>query len=162
VARIHAEASIKVFGHAVAFTLLGAAWILRDYQAGPVQPVWFLFVAFAICLLFSARYSYLVETMNSDEDWGDLMETEHDSLYDETSFFDFPDDETSGYSQWLSEKQEARRLEELRIESEELERSDEILDKLHKSGIESLSEDDKSLLKRVSDRLRSQRGGQKA
>lgn len=159
ISRVHAEASVKVFGQAVAFTLIGAAWFLGNYHSAAVGPVWCLLVLLGVTLLFTARYSYLMETAHLDDDWEDLNEFDSLSLYDENSFL-FSEDETSGYSQWLSEKQEARRREEERLENEELERSDLILEKLHRHGLDSLSEEERSLLKRVSDRLRRQRGEQ--
>ena len=86
-----------------------------------------------------------------------MEELEYESRYDEPSFFDFPEDENDGYSQWLAEKQEARRREETRIEQQEDRLADKILQRLHEEGIESISEEDRQLLNRVSMRLRRQR-----
>lgn len=160
--KIHAESSVRVFGHAFGIAMIAAAWFLANYESSMIGPAWCLLAMFGICLIFSARYSYLVETANLSADWSEIDEMESVSLYEETPFFDFPNDESNGYSQWLSEKQEARKDEEVQLESEELERSDSILEKLHERGIESLSEEEKSLLKRVSDRLRRLRDEQNA
>ena len=107
-----------------------------------------------ITLLFSARYSFFAETAHGDEDWDTLDDLSYESLYGEASFFEFPEDESSGYSQWLSEKQEARKREELRIEQDEDRRADEILERLHTEGIDNISDDDRKILNRVSARLR--------
>ncbi len=156
VAKIRSETSIMVIGHAVAFTMIGFAWLIQDVQTR-IQPAWFFLLAIGITLLFSARYSFYAETANDEEDWDSLDDLDYESLYDESSFFEFPEDETSGYSQWLAEKQEARKREETRIEREEDRRADEILKRLHHEGIENISEEDRLLLNRVSQRLRRQR-----
>ncbi len=155
--RVRSETSIMVFGHAIAFTLIGMAWFLRNYQDGPIQPVWLLMLSAGIVMVFSARYSFIRQIADEADGWGDLDELDYDSLYDDSAFFDLPEDESSGYSQWLSEKQEARRREEIRIHREEAARADEILKKLHSEGIDSLSEEEKALLHRVSERIRRQR-----
>lgn len=153
--RTHTEANIRVIGHAVAFTLLGFAWLSRNFTDGPIQPVWLILFSAGVTLLFSARYSFYVETAHADEDWDGLDDDlGYESLYEESSFFEFPEDENSGYSQWLAEKQEARKREEARIEREEDLRADEILKRLHSDGIESISDEDKQILNRVSARLR--------
>ena len=55
------------------------------------------------------------------------------------------------------EKQEERERKERDTERREKELADEILKKLHSDGIESLSEDEKEILNRVSARLRRNR-----
>lgn len=155
--RVHAEGSIRVIGQACGLTAVGAAWFLRDHEGGAIDPAWCWTLLFGIGLIFAARYSFLSETALFDEPWDDFNELEEGSLYEDSGFFDYEDDSATEYSQWLSEKQESRQQEELRIESEELERSDRILAKLHRSGLESLLEEERALLKRVSERLRRQR-----
>ncbi len=162
VSRLHAEGSVRVFGHAFGIAMIAGAWFLGNYETVVLGPVWCVMAMFGICLMFSARYSYLIQTANLSDEWSEFNEMDSVSLYDETPFFDFSNDESNGYSQWLSEKQEARKVEEIRLENEELERSDQILEKLHERGIQSLSDEEKSLLKRVSDRLRRQRDEQNA
>ena len=160
ISRLHAEASIKVFGTAVAITLVGAAWFLQNYQVGPLQPAWCVLLVFAVLMGFCAQYSYQIETSNLDDPWDELNELDQVGLFDETNFFDHDPENTvnyAQYSQWLAEKQELRRQEELELEMEEMERSDIILEKLHRCGIESLTSEEKSLLGRVSQRLRQQR-----
>ena len=65
------------------------------------------------------------------------------------SFFAFPAyDDDSAYSQWLSEKQEARREDEFKREQEEDARADQILEKLHNGGIACLHDEEKLILER--------------
>ncbi len=154
--KVRTETTIMVIGHAVALAMIFASWIFSDTRMGPFRPSWLLIVS-GITLLFAARYSFYMQTATSEE-WDEVDEMEYDSLYDENSFFDFPDEEAETYSQWLTEKLENRREEQQsRIEENEDVRADEILKKLHSEGIGSITEEEKSLLNRVSARLRKQR-----
>ncbi len=152
------EAAVRVMGNAVALTMIGLAWLLRDQTHGPIEPIWFLLVTAGIALYFAARYSYFLETSDFDPQWDEMeMGIEHESLFDESSFFPLEHSENTAYSKWLVEKQEARMRDELRIEQEEQDRSDKILAKLHSEGMNSLSEEERSLLQRVSERIRRKR-----
>ena len=86
-----------------------------------------------------------------------LDDLDYESVYEDSSFFDFPSEDNSSYSQWLMEKQEERDRKEREVEKREKEMADEILKKLHSEGIESLAEDEKEILNRVSARLRRSR-----
>lgn len=153
------ETAIKLIGHMVAFAFIGLAWILRDMNpGGPIQPAWLLMLMFGITLLYSASYSLHNETQISN-DWDDMEDIDYGSIYGSTtSFFDAsPESDNSAYSQWLTEKQEERRAIELQREEQEDRLADEILEKLHKGGISSITEDEKSILDRVSERIRKRR-----
>ena len=153
------ETAIKLIGHMVAFAFIGSAWICRDIEiAGPIQPIWLPMLLVGITLIFTAKYSLHVETNRLGNDWDDIENMDYGSIYSESAFFDFREDsEGNQYSQWLNEKQEARRELDLRIENEEEVMADVILDKLHQDGISSLSEDEKQILQRVSERIRRRR-----
>lgn len=156
--KVRAESAIKLIGNAAAFAIIGFAWLVRDVEAGPFQPIWALFLMIGITLLFSANYSMHLETQEDDADWDDTEDMDYDSVYNDSSFFDFSNEtENTAYSQWLQEKQEARRELELRKEEEEDRRADEILKKLHRGGITSLTEEERSILDRVSARIRRRR-----
>jgi len=156
--KLRVESAIKVIGTAVAVAFIGMAWFLRDIQEGPIQPIWPLFLLMGITLLFSSSYSLHVETREDDSDWEDVEDMDYDSIYSESSFFDFSNEsENTAYSQWLQEKQEARREIEMRKEEEEDRRADEILKKLHRGGISCLTDDERLILDRVSARIRRRR-----
>lgn len=158
--RYRIETAIKVMGHAVAFTFIGLAWLFRDVNSGPVRPVWMLLLGFGVVLWFAARYSLTVETSSEEEPWEDQVPApEFDSLSAEAAFLGFAaDGDNIAYSQWLNEKVESRREEDLRREAEEDSLADEILQKLHDgNGLDSLSEDERLLLDRVSERIRRRR-----
>ena len=158
VPKLRVESAIKLFGTAVAIAFIGMAWFVRDMQVGPVHPTWLLCLLIGITLLFSANYSLYIETRADDSEWDDVEEMDYDSIYSESSFFDLSNEtENAAYSQWLQEKQEARRQIEMRKEKEEDRRADEILKKLHGDGLASLTEEERSILNRVSARLRRRR-----
>ena len=156
VSNVQRENTLSVIGQATGLALIGCGWFLSGYEGGPVRPVWFLFVASGITLIFTARYAYFNQLLMMDDQWDD-EETNYDAIYGDASFFDFPDNEQDNYSQWLLEKQEERERLERIHEDQESEIADDILKKLHKDGIESLSEEEKGILNRVSARLRSRR-----
>jgi len=153
------EAAVRVIGTAIAFSLIATAWLLRGHQVGPVEPLWFVLFSAGVVLYFSARFSYFTE-VNEDRlaTWQEPMPTS--SLADswsDSSFFVFGDAEDPEYSRWLIEKQESRIRDEMELEQREKEQADEILDKLHRDGKDSLTADEKLLLQRVSERLRRKR-----
>ena len=156
--KFRVESAIKLIGHAVAFALIGFAWLVRNYEAGPMHPTWLVLLLFGITLLFSARYSFDLETSKQDEEWNDPEGMDYDSMYTDASFFDFSEDsENYAYSRWLQEKQEQRRENEMRREEEEDRRADEILKKLHGDSLSSLTEEERRILHRVSARIRRRR-----
>lgn len=156
--KLRVESAIKLIGNAVAFAFFGLAWFIGDLPHGPIHPTWIVFLLLAITLLFSSNYSMHVETREEEGEWDDIEDMDYDSVYSESSFFDFSNDtENTAYSQWLQEKQEARREIETRKDEEEDLRADEILKKLHNGGIKSLTDEERSILDRVSARLRRRR-----
>ena len=154
---VRRESTLLVIGQATGLTLIGCGWFLSGYNGGPIRPVWFLFVASGLSLIFAARYAYFQQIALIDDQWDDVDETDYDSIYGDASFFDFPEEESDNYSQWLIEKQEERDRLERDQEDREAKIADEILKKLHTDGIESLTEEEKGILNRVSARIRRKR-----
>ena len=151
-----------MIGDLVGFAFIGLAWFFRHYEAkGPgllFEPAWLILLLFGVTLLFCSRFSLHNETTTNEADWDEMEDMDYDSIYNESQYFDFTDEsENIAYSQWLIEKQEARRETEIRREEEEDRRADEILQKLHKDGLKSLTDEERSLLDRVSSRLRRRR-----
>ncbi|HVC93180.1 MAG TPA: site-2 protease family protein [Pirellulales bacterium] len=60
---------------------------------------------------------------------------------------------------WLDERRAARLLRQQQIEAEEERRVDDVLARLHKSGLHTLSDEDRALLDRVSARYRNRPRG---
>lgn len=151
------ESTLRVLGQATGLTMIGCGWFLSGHTGGPIRPVWIIFVASGLALIFAARHSYFQQIALVDDQWDDAEETDYDSIYGDASFFDFPEDEQDNYSQWLIEKQEERDRMERDQEDRESKIADDILKKLHSDGIESLSDEEKSILNRVSARIRRKR-----
>ncbi len=150
------ESTILVIGQATGLTLIGCGWFLKGEDICRM-PVWLLCVMGGLTLIFAARYSYYRQLALADEEWDDSEEMDYDSIYGDSSFFDFSTEDDSSYSQWLLEKQEDRDREEREQEAREASVADEILKKLHRHGLESLSDEEKGILNRVSARLRRRR-----
>jgi hypothetical protein len=161
--RLKIESTLLAIGQLAAMICFVMAWLTHQVNHGPLQPTWALLLAAGVTLMFCARFDYqrnLAEAME-DEDWmvdEDESESEAEIDYDEGSF-NFLVDDT--YSQWLVEKQKQREKSSLRNdadqEADDERRSDHILRKLHDHGMQSLSDDERAVLDRVSARLRRKR-----
>lgn len=153
------ESAIRVSGTAVALTMMGFAWLMKDIQVGPVQPTWAVWLVGGIALYFAARHSFFVHTEQDIAPWEEAKATAlaSESMTDSGSFYMFGESEDPEYSKWLVEKQEERIRDELHTEQQEIEMADEILEKLHRDGIEAISNEERRLLQRVSERLRRKR-----
>ena len=154
---VRRESTIMVIGYAVGLTLIGLAWFASGLVQSPIRPVWLFFVLAGITLIFSAKVSYWKQVSEMDDPWDELDDLDYESVYSDSSLFDFSEDENSSYSQWLMEKHEERDRHEREQEDREKDMADEILKKLHRDGIESLDEDEKAILHRVSARIRRRR-----
>ncbi len=140
----------------MAVGLCAAAWWTHDSQDYSYAALPLLLLA--VLLYFSAK-----------------QETDrlHDSDPDNALFgYDFSQGYTSlehaGTTQkpspglvrnWLDERRAARLLRQQQIEAEEERRVDEVLARLHKSGLHTLSDEDRALLDRVSARYRNRLRG---
>ncbi len=151
------ETGVLIIGHAAGVIMLVCGWLVRDINVGPIQPTWLVLAAGGVTLLFSSRYGYyLYSRPNSDDEWDELVEELDDEFgdyYEDDNEY-MPYGDADSISQWLQEKQEAREQIEREIEAEEERRVDVILKKVSKRGMESLDDEEKQLLQRVSDRYR--------
>lgn len=165
------EATLMAVAQLASVGLVLMAVVLRDFNDGPVQPVWSIFLAAGVTLMFAARFEYrhqLREVLQSD-DWmangeGDGMDPAgsssfHDDVWIQGSGSGLT--HTPEYSQWLKEKQS--QLEsgpeeaELPDSESENELADRILVKLHQEGIASLTQVERKFLEDFSRRLREKR-----
>ncbi len=153
---VRRESALMVFGHAIGITMIGLAWFLKGQTDGPIPPSVLLIMA-GIIILFAARFSYERQLSTIDEEWDDFDDLDYESIYDDTSFFDFAESDQTNYSQWLIEKQQERELIEFQLEQQEESLVDEVLKKLHNQGLASLSPEERELLDRVSERIRRRR-----
>lgn len=172
VSKLRSECAIMVLGNGVAMGIVGLSIFLLDFHHGPVRPLWFFVMSAGITLYFASRYSFEVETQKAMEGYSH-QEWDFDKLATDAAFYGVSDDYHSGLddpngedmisqSQWMTEKQEARQRELVEQEYQEDRKADEILEKLHISGIgiEGLNAEERAVLHRVSDRLRRRRSAE--
>ncbi len=138
-----------------AVLLLVVAWFFRGSPSpsGPWVPLWFVLVLLAVFLYFSAKH----EEERADES----------DFEDDLFGYDFSQGYTSlersapqaaepvgPFARWLAQRRQTKLRRQQEIEVEEERRVDEILKRLHQHGMEKLSDEERSLLRRVSDRYR--------
>ena len=141
----------------VAFVLVLIALVMWTDKSNSVVPVWFSLVVLAIMLYFSARQEEerTVDTSGEDQLFGYDFSEGFTSL-ERTS--QSQTEVVGPFRRWLDERRQARLQQQRELEEEEERRVDEILSRLHKHGMESLSGEERSLLERVSQRYRQRQG----
>jgi Zn-dependent protease len=162
--RIKIESTLLAIGQLTAAVCFVLAWMTHKLNVGPLQPTWALLLTAGVTLMFCARYDYqrsLADALE-DEDWLDSESDEEDAFPSDSDSAQFGFMVEDTYSQWLVEKQRARErgaqpFDESQLAEEDDRRSDHILRKLHDQGMESLTDEERSVLERVSERLRKQR-----
>ena len=159
------ESTVKAIGQLSGAVLIGIGVLLRDQTGGPIEPMWAVLVGAGISVYFAARFDFrrrLRQMYDQSANWVDDKQQADESelIYETDERLEFLTDD-SGYSQWLIEKRQERergRAEiDQELEREEDRRADEVLLKLHGSGIESLTFEERRLLERVSARIRQRR-----
>ena len=139
----------------MAVAILIAAWFShQDYPYAPLP-----LALLGVLLFFSARQ----EAERQDRETEDGL-FGYDFSQGYTSLekqFDAPSRKHSPgpVRQWLQGRRDARQLRQQQIEQEDDRRVDDVLARLHETGRESLSEDDRALLDRVSARYRNRQRG---
>lgn len=144
---------VSAIAKVVAIGLLIVAWFVRN-ESDPVIPLWFALVLLSIFLFFSARV--------------EEGQQEADELGEELFGYDFSQGYTSlerpevhepsipgPLSQWRERRRQERLKRQQAREAEDDRRMDDVLARLHETGMENLSAEDRALLNRVSARYRS-------
>jgi hypothetical protein len=162
VGRHRLETTVMAVAFMVAVSFLVLAWFARNSDLGPIQPIWAVLASFGVILMFAAHAEFYRRTSMSERAAAvSMMEEEmidFEAIYDdESNLFEFDQDPNETISQWLRQKQEERQMVEFEIEQEDEVRADYILEKLHHSGKESLTDEERTVLQRVSDRYRRRR-----
>ncbi len=145
-----------------AVTMVGAAALVSLDAAAPI-PRWPMFFVLAILLWTSCRSPDLGEWMLGHQVWKVRPEDEDDRLA--TVMLDQPAEPIGWIAKAkraMSVRGERRRvvhaMEQERREADDVARLDAILTRIHEEGHESLSEEDREILGRVSQSLRKERG----
>ncbi len=144
----------------VAVGLLVLAWAMREDGAGSIMPTWLPLVGLAALVYLHARIlpSPLELPWNRAEG---AREENVDAEIPAASLL-VGDEEEYGHERldagnWWQRQQQRRRASELARQVEEDAQVDEILRRVHKSGIDGISRADRDLLMRVSQRWRRER-----
>ena len=161
------ETVLLGLGIATGLMCFVAAFLLRDYNVGLVQPTWCAFVCCGVIAIFLARYSFHHEmeqeafpASETSVKWvdGPEYEEELDDYQDDPKAPHFlTNSEEDLISRWLEEHKSSSELVERSIEQDEEKRVDAILEKLHHQGIDALSEEERSFLERISRQYRRRR-----
>jgi stage IV sporulation protein FB len=140
------------------FTALGLcllAWLMDDMWSDSLMPAWLPLGLLAIFVFFYARQeSERIDDHESDEElFGYDFSQGYTSL-------ERPHDSPKGsklaaWRRWLENRRRLREEREAQQEAEEERRVDDILARLHASGMHSLSPAERALLHRVSARYRN-------
>ncbi|MCA9123843.1 MAG: site-2 protease family protein [Planctomycetaceae bacterium] len=139
--------------------LIITAWLVRDHPTNQAIPLWFSLVILAIFLYFGAKQEDERPTDSEIEDelFGYDFSQGYTSLERST---ERRHDQPGPFARWLEQRREAKRQRQIEIEIDEERRADELLGRLHEKGMESLSDEERLLLKRVSARYRQRNGNQ--
>jgi Zn-dependent protease len=157
--RRHAGIVVTGVAKTVAVGLLLVAWFVRDSDTHGLTPVWFALLLLAIFLFFSAKQEQdrRPEEPEEDELFGYDFSQGYTSLeqgYETTRL----QPELGPIAQWLRQRRQARQQRRRERELDEERRVDEILARLHEAGMDSLSQEDRAVLDRVSARYRNRQG----
>lgn len=151
--------SIGLLSGCAAFLI---AWFVREVPSAPLPPAWFLMTVAGVLLIFSAR--------NRFHQWASQIQLEDFSMLDELMEYeglsaDFPDGgpepfdhESELLHDWMADQYSGSEKAEQSVALEEERRVDTILEKLHRLGLDGLSEDERSFLNRISQQYRRRRG----
>lgn len=161
----------------VGVSIVAVAVLVRAAGGNDIVPGWFGLLLFGCVLMFASRAypsdllqrgttRFLVRSdlssltaVVTQRTAGDAAEQDGelgddlDAAFDIQSGVDSEDEES--LSTWLRERQLERVEQARRREADEERLADDILDKVHRSGMDSLSSDEKAILERVSQRYRS-------
>lgn len=151
---------VKITGRIVGLLLIAVAIGLGQGDVRGLFPAWFPLTVLGMIALFAAETpvppakaaAKPVEAANADTDDGDQ---DADAVSSEIVEW-----EDGPFAQWLEEKRELERTRRQDAKESEIadeRRVDEILMRLHDRGPQSLSAEDRLVLQRVSDRLRSRK-----
>ncbi|HRX82319.1 MAG: hypothetical protein H6821_08425 [Planctomycetaceae bacterium] len=154
-----AASVVTLLAKIAAAGLIVVAWLVRNQPTSQIIPLWFSLVILAIFLYFGAKQEEERPTESEIED--ELFGYDFSQGY--TSLERSQErrhDQPGPFARWLEQRREAKRQKQIEIEADEERRADELLGLLHEKGMESLSEEERLLLKRVSARYRQRNGNQ--
>lgn len=143
---------------AIVFAMVAAiAWFTQK-PGEAIIPLWFAIALLSLVLFFSAQQEEeraAAEAADLAIPFGENF-PESEAGYEHSPTVGAPT--SSGLlTRWLERRRETRLRQQREIELDEEQRLDEILQRLHAQGMQHLSVEDRSLLERVSARMRTRR-----
>lgn len=152
--RVNHRMTVLIASRVAQATAVGlwlSAWLVSKSYPYAVLPL----VMFGMLAFFSARQEAdrALEQDSDDAEFGYDFSQGYASL--EASTGERARRGPGLIAQWLANRREARRQRAQQVEAEEERRADEVLARLHATGLESLSAADRALLGRVSQRYRN-------
>jgi Zn-dependent protease len=129
------------------------AYLVRDVNTTELVPTWVPLLLFAVFLWFGAQQEEArLEQLEGDEFLGYDFSQGYTSLERDAKNRQPP---PNPIRRWLNERREARQRRQAEIEREEEAQMDQILARLHETGLPGLSPHERAILDRVSQRLRN-------
>jgi stage IV sporulation protein FB len=144
-----------IWGRCFSFVLLLLSPVAAQYPQTDLLPAWFMLASLGMIGLFATNVRPLnippvAETQVVEEPVA--VEEQPETPRDFAAHAEF--DGQGPFAQWLQERRENSRKTRQELEQKEERRVDEILAVLHEQGIDALSPEDRTLLERVSARIR--------
>jgi len=152
---LHASHVVARTARLAAVVLLIVAVLVHAPNNTSLVPTSFALALLAIFIFFSARHEeeQQVEAEMEESEFGYDFSQGFTSL--EREEHGPEEDPQSPLGRWLENRREANRRRQEENEAEDEHRVDEILARLHETGMDGLSAEDRALLDRVSKRYRS-------
>ena len=156
---LQVENRVLVVGIMTGLGMFVLAYLVRDYNYGDFQPTWFYLVVAGILLIFGSRYGYFLRVLEAHQELQLLDQYMNYEICDEaenneTWMTEFEEDTIA---EWIHDQENRKEIAEQSVAIDEETRVDAILKKLHESGRDALSEEEKAFLNRVSQQYRKRR-----
>ena len=147
-----------ISGRFFSLLLLVCAAFAVQYPQTDLLPGWFILASLGLVGLFATDVRPLQIPPMAEEvpHVQQVPEEDLEEFFQRKEFKALHPDllDDGPFAQWLQERRDTARKSRSEQEQNEERRADEILARLHEKGIDSLSEDDHTLLERVSARIR--------
>ncbi|MCR9115513.1 MAG: site-2 protease family protein [bacterium] len=154
--RQHADRIVARVAFVSGLAMFVLAWFARNVEGG-LLPAWFALVLLGIFLLFSTRQESPRPLAPEKADEQDLFGYDFSEGYtslERTSQYDEIED-AGPIAQWVEHRRLLRQQQQQQAEEADDQRMDEILSRVHREGLSSLSREDRDVLDRVSMRYRN-------
>ncbi len=156
---LQVENRVLFVGIVTGIGMFPLAYFARDYNYGDFQPTWFYLLVSGILLIFGARYGYFLSVLEAQQELHLLDQYMNYEICDEventeTWMNEFEEDTIA---EWIHDQENRKKIAERSVAIDEETRVDAILKKLHESGRDALSEDERAFLNRVSQQYRKRR-----